>query len=271
MLLSEIFQQQGDLGQALHHFKEYHAFRELVFNQEADQRLKVLQVAHDTETATREAEIFRLKTQQLEQEIGEQKKVEEALQAAHDTLEHQVRLRTSELSDTVALLQQEIAERQRAEAEIQHMVETLEQRVADRTEELTAFFDLILLAGQAVNLTDIVEQALPRIIEVTRSNAICIHLFDADRTTLRLVAQRSLSAHDQARLQAVKLRPEFQRWLQQPSDPLVSTALSSTTLLPPALRLPVFRTYLGAQIRIGQRIEGADELFQVHRRGLRRG
>ena len=179
-----------------------------------------------------------------------------------------MRLRTAELSDTVALLKQEIAERQRAEAEIQHMVETLEQRVADRTEELTAFFDLILLAGQAVNLTDIVEQALPRIIEVTRSHAICIHLLDADRSTLRLVAQQSLSAHDQARLQIVKLRPEFQRWLQRPNDPLVSTALSGTMLLPPAFRLPGFKTYLGAQIRIGQRIEGRAELLQVHRRGL---
>jgi signal transduction histidine kinase len=267
LLLSEIFQQQGELGQALHHFKEYHAVRELVFNQEADQRLKVLQVAHDTEKATREAEIFRLKTQQLEQEIGEQKKVEEALQAAHATLEHQVRLRTSELSDTVALLQREIAERERAEAETQQVLQTLEQRVVDRTEVLTAFFDLILLAGQAVNLTDIVEQALPRIIEVTRSNAICIHLFDADRTTLRLVAQHSLSAHDQALLQIVKPWPEFQRWLQQPNDPLASTTVPGTMLLPPALRSQVFKTYLGAQIRIGQRVEGVLSYFRFTDQG----
>ena len=144
---------------------------------------------------------------------------------------------------------------------------TLEQRVADRTEELTAFFDLILLAGQAVNLTDIVEQALPRIIEVTRSHAICIHLLDADRTTLRLAAQQSLSAHDQARLQTVKPRPEFQRWLQQPNDPLASTALPGTTLLPPALRPPGFKTYLGAQIRIGQRIEGVLSYFRFTDQG----
>ena len=96
-------------------------------------------------------------------------------------MEQQVKARTAELSDAVALLKQEIVERERAEAEIQHMVETLEQRVAVRTEELAAFFDLILLAGQAVNLNDIFEQALPRIIGVTRSHAICIHLLDADR------------------------------------------------------------------------------------------
>ena len=193
------------------------------------------------------------------------------LRSLNDWLERQVRARTAELSDTVTLLQQENAERQRAEGEIQRMVETLEQRVADRTEELAAFFDLILLAGQAVSLDDIVEQALSRIIEVTRSRAICIHLLDADRATLRLAAQQGLSVREEARLQTVKLRPEFQRWLQQPNDPLVSTALSEMQLLPSALRLPGFKTYLGAQIRTGQRVEGLVELLQVHWRWLRRG
>ena len=87
---------------------------------------------------------------------------EAALRSLNDRLEQVVVARTAELSDAVGRLTQEIIERQRAEAEIQHMVVTLEQRVADRTEELATFFDLILLAGQAVNLTDIVEQALPQ-------------------------------------------------------------------------------------------------------------
>ena len=256
LLLSQVYEEQGEHALALAHLKQHNSVRELVLGEKAEKRLRVLQVTHDTETARKEAEILHLKTQQLEQEIGEQRKVEKALQTAHDDLEHQVRLRTSELSDTVALLQREIAERERAEAEIRQMVVALEQRVADRTEELTAFFDLILLAGQAVNLNDIFEQALPQIIEVTRSHAICIHLLDTDRATLRLAAQHSLSAHDQALLQTVKPWPEFQRWLQQPNDPLVSTALPDTLVLPPALRPPGFKTYLGAQIRIGQRIEG---------------
>ena len=69
LLVAEIYEQQGDLAQALHHFKKYHAYREMVFNQEADQRLKVLEVAHDTETARREAEIAHLRTVELQQEI----------------------------------------------------------------------------------------------------------------------------------------------------------------------------------------------------------
>jgi signal transduction histidine kinase len=267
LLLSEIFQQQGDLGQALHHFKEYHAFRELVFNQEADQRLKVLQVAHDTDTATREAEIFRLKTQQLEQEIGEQKKVEEALQAAHDDLEQQVRTRTVELSDTVALLRQEIAERQRAEAKIRQMVETLEQRVAARTEELATFFDLILLAGQGISLPEVFEQVLPRVIEVTRSEAVGIDLLDADRSALQLVAQQNLPEDIPTLLPIAELPLEFQRWLQRPNDPLNTPDLANMPSLHSAFRAAGLQTYLGAQIRIGRRIEGVLSCFRFTERG----
>ena len=213
LLLSEIYQQQGDLASALHHFKEYHAWREKVFNEKADQRLKVLQVAHDTETAKREAEILRLKAQQLEQEIIEQRKLDEALRLSHDDLEQQVTARTAELNDTVALLRQEIAERQRAEAEVQQMVETLEQRVAARTEELATFFDLILLAGQGIGLPKILEQVLPQVIEVTRSEAVGIDLLDADRSALILVAKENFPEELPARLPVEELPPEFQRWL----------------------------------------------------------
>ena len=180
-----------------------------------------------------------------------------------------MKARTAELRDTVDLLRSEIGERERAEAEIQEMMVSLEQRLAARTEELAAFFDLILLAGQGVNLPDIFEQALPRIIEVTHSRAVCIHLLDADRTALRLAAQQSLSAEMSRRdCRPWNCRPAFQRWLQQPNDPLISTALSGMTLLPSALRCPGFQTYLGAQIRIGQRIEGMLSYFRFSDQGF---
>ena len=188
------------------------------------------------------------------------------------TLEHQVRLRTTELSDTVALLQQEIAERERAEAEIQQMVETLEQRVADRTEELTTFFDLILLAGQGGQLARSLRASLARgIIEVTRSEAVCIHLLDADRSALRLVAQQNLPEGIPTLLPIVELPPEFQRWLQRPNDPLNMLDIESVPSLRSAFRSAGLQTYLGAQIRIGQRIEGVLSCFRFTDRGLRRG
>jgi signal transduction histidine kinase/tetratricopeptide (TPR) repeat protein len=266
-LLSEIYQQQGDLASALHHFKEYQAWREKVFNEKADQRLKVLQVAHDTETAKREAEILRLKAQQLEQEIIEQRKLDEALRLSHDDLERQVTARTAELNDTVALLRQEIADRLRAEAEVEQMVETLEQRVAARTEELATFFDLILLAGQGIGLSKILDQVLPQVIEVTRSEAVGIDLLDADRSALILVAKENFPKELPARLPVEELPPEFQRWLEGPNDPLSMRDVESMPSLLSAFRSVGLQSYLGAQIRIGDRTEGVLSCFRFTEHG----
>jgi nitrate/nitrite-specific signal transduction histidine kinase len=193
---------------------------------------------------------------------------EDNLRAINERLEQQVKVRTSELSDTIALLQQEIEEREQAEAELQRLLDSLEQRVAARTQELSTFFDLTVLAGRAANLTDVLQQAIPRILEVTRSRAVCLHLLDDDRADLQLAAQQNLPGDDRPQLQTVELPPDFQCWLQQPNDPLVTTTLATLEILPPAFRLPEFRTYLGAQIRIGHRTEGLLSCYRYSERGF---
>ncbi|NJN94948.1 MAG: tetratricopeptide repeat protein [Anaerolineales bacterium] len=84
LLLSEIYEQQGDFAQALHHLKQHHAFKELVLGEKADQRLKVLQVAHDTEAAKKEAEIHRVHNEELKQEIAERQRIEKALKISQE-------------------------------------------------------------------------------------------------------------------------------------------------------------------------------------------
>jgi signal transduction histidine kinase len=193
---------------------------------------------------------------------------EDQLRRVNNRLEQQVKIRTTELSDTITLLQQEIKERERAEAEIQQMVETLEQRVAARTDEVATFFDLTVLASQSANLIAVFEQALPRILEVTRSRIICLHLLEADRTGLYLAAQQNLPGDARGLLQSVELTPIFQRWLQQPNDPLVTTTLSQLATLPPAFHLPECQTYLGAQIRVGHQTEGILSCYRFTERGF---
>ena len=244
--LSELYEQLGDAGQALAHFKQHQALKELVAGEKANQRLQVLQVAHDTELAQREAEHLRSLNEGLEQQVAE---------------------RTAELTTTVALLQQEVGERQRAEAEIQQMVATLEQRVATRTDELATFFDMSLLAGQGSELADVFEQALPRIMEVSHSRAICLHMLDAEHTALRLAGQQNVPGDAQVSLALVPIAGGFERWLQQPNDPLLTTNLDEAMLLPPAFRLPGCRTYLGAQVKIGGRAEGLLSCYRLRDRG----
>ncbi|MCB0193995.1 MAG: PAS domain S-box protein [Anaerolineae bacterium] len=193
---------------------------------------------------------------------------EDQLRQMNDRLEQQVKTRTAELSETVDLLQQEIKERERAEAAIQQMVETLEHYVAARTEELATFFDLTVLASQATHLHHVFDQALPRIVEVTHSRVICIHLFEADPSSLHLAAQQNLPAEVQPSLQQVEIPPPFQHWLQQPQDPLMTVDLPHMSLLPAVFRLPQCQSYLGAQIRSGNRIAGLLSCYRFSHRGF---
>ena len=174
MLLAELNEQMNDAARALAHFKQHQAFKEQVAGEKAEQRLQVLQVAHDTESAQQEAEIARLRAAELA--------------TLNERLELEVEQRTAELTQTVAQLQQEIGVRERAEAEVRLFAATLEQRVAARTDELATFFDLTLLAGQAADLIDVFEQVLTRIMEVTRSRACLLYTSPSprDRTRSRM-------------------------------------------------------------------------------------
>lgn len=64
-LLAEVYEAQGDLSEALYQYKRFHAIKDQVFNEESDQRIRNLQILHQTEAARREAEIYRLKNVDL--------------------------------------------------------------------------------------------------------------------------------------------------------------------------------------------------------------
>lgn len=151
---------------------------------------------------------------------------------------------------------------------LQDLTRNLEQRVAARTDELATFFDLTVLAGQAVNLLEVFDQALPRILEVTGSRIICLHLLEANRTGLYLAAQQNLPDEARAALQSVKLTPTFNRWLNQPNDPLMTTTLSQLAALPAAFHLPECQTYLCAQIPVGHQTEGILSCYRFTERGF---
>jgi signal transduction histidine kinase len=252
-LLAELHEEVDEPALALAHYKQHQAIREVVAGEKAEQRLQVLQIAHDTATARQEAENARLRSVELS--------------TLNEQLEQQVALRTAELTATVAQLQTEIATREQAEAEIRQLVATLEQRVAARTDELATFFDLTLLAGQTADLRDVFEQVLARILETTRSRALCLHLFAEDHTALYLAGQQGLPDDARAALNTVPLAAGFARWLQQPHDPLVTIDLAALAVLPAGFRLPAFKTYLGAQIRIGNRTAGLLSCYRFTDRG----
>ena len=79
-MLAEIYEAAEQYGLALQHYKQYQALKERVFNEQSDQRLKVLQVVHQVEQAWKETEMYQLRTAILEQEIQERTRVQAELE-----------------------------------------------------------------------------------------------------------------------------------------------------------------------------------------------
>jgi signal transduction histidine kinase len=74
--------------------------------------------------------------QQLNEEIAERKRAEEALQKAHRELERRVEVRTAELSRTNTLLEKEIGVRKRMEGQLRKLNEELKSFVGFVSHEL---------------------------------------------------------------------------------------------------------------------------------------
>jgi diguanylate cyclase (GGDEF)-like protein len=79
-LLAEVYEQQGDLKQALAQLRLFHQIKETIFNEDTARRIANLQVIHEVKTAKRDAEIHYLKTIELQKEIEERKRTESALE-----------------------------------------------------------------------------------------------------------------------------------------------------------------------------------------------
>ena len=77
--LSEIYEKQGRYQDALEHHKKYHEFQNILQGELAAKRLAVLKITHQVESARHEAEIYRLKTIELEQQVDEHKAIQSVL------------------------------------------------------------------------------------------------------------------------------------------------------------------------------------------------
>ena len=78
-LLADIYEQQGDLKQALAQLKLLNQAKETIYNDDTAKRIADLQVIHQVESAKQDAEIQHMKTMELQQEIEKRKEAELAL------------------------------------------------------------------------------------------------------------------------------------------------------------------------------------------------
>ena len=83
--LAQVCEEQKDWPAALDHHKSFHALYKEINSENARKRLAALQVAHQVETAKRDAEIYELRNEELAREIEERKRMEQALQELAST------------------------------------------------------------------------------------------------------------------------------------------------------------------------------------------
>ncbi len=119
--LSEAYEQQGDLQNALIHFKAYHRLKEEVFSREVSQKMKGLTIQYEVEKSQREAEIYRLKNVELARV-------------------------NKELQDLTVSLQEANKHKSDLLAQVQHQAKELERQA--REDSLTGLFNRRYLDAQ---------------------------------------------------------------------------------------------------------------------------
>lgn len=77
--LAEVYEKRGEAARALQHFRIYHEVYAAVFNAEAQNKLSAINLKHQAETAQKESEIYQLRYVELQQEILERQRTEQAL------------------------------------------------------------------------------------------------------------------------------------------------------------------------------------------------
>ena len=80
-MLASIHEHRGDYRAALYHHRRFHALKEARLNDQTQSRLTNLRVMHQVETARKDAEIQRLRSLALEQEVAERRVAQARLEA----------------------------------------------------------------------------------------------------------------------------------------------------------------------------------------------
>lgn len=97
--LSAAYRQANQFQRALVHYENFHEIKENVFNDEAETKLKNLEVVYQVEEARREAEQEQMKNIVLQQEIDERIQAQRALQAANVQLQQEIAIREQLIGD----------------------------------------------------------------------------------------------------------------------------------------------------------------------------
>jgi signal transduction histidine kinase/CheY-like chemotaxis protein len=97
--LAAVAKHTGDFAAALNYYEQFQLAKEAIFNQQADVRLKSLEIAYQVEQANKEKEIYYLRNVALQREITERRLIEVQLEQARDAAIESARLKSEFLAN----------------------------------------------------------------------------------------------------------------------------------------------------------------------------
>ncbi len=103
-------------------------------------------------------------------------------------------------------------------------IEALERSVLRYRRELSALRDVMSVAGESLELKDILRRLLDHVLRMMKSKVGAIHLLDDGRTTLQLAASRGVPKGVLDELDAIEGPFELTAWPAEGSEPCVVLA-----------------------------------------------
>jgi signal transduction histidine kinase/HAMP domain-containing protein len=128
------------------------------------------------------------------------------------------------------------------------LLRTLEMRVADQARELSTFYEMTVLSSGTQDMPDILYPALSRIQEISRSEAVTIHLYSPEEKVFELVAQRGIPEASIKSLERIPLRDDLSKWLHHPESDH-GTKNKFPAGIPQEFHLPGFGLVLISKLR----------------------
>ncbi len=106
--LSELYESRKEMEKSLWHYKQYHLAEKKIFNEESDQRAKKLQAIHQVEQAKKEAEIERIKNDELAQALNQAQEANRIKTEILHVVAHDLQTPVSAIANLVYLMKLKI-------------------------------------------------------------------------------------------------------------------------------------------------------------------
>lgn len=132
----------------------------------------------------------------------------------------------------------------------------LERQMADRMRKLKALYDILQVAGQAVDLPAMAAQALRRVLTAVRASVGMIHLLDESGRQLQLLAQHGLIDNVVTPLTIIPADDGLAGQALKQKSPVIIPDIQADPNAQPIFRQSGLKAYAGVTLRVKGKIIG---------------